>query len=280
MYKRQVFGQPDVNQIMSTAGLAWVHLSSAGYARYDRTDLLDAFARRGALLTKSSRVYDEPCALHVLAFMCAGARRLPAALDSQRGARDWPQTALRARSGRLRDESAVIVGFGSIARRLVELLAPIGMPLSAVRRRVAGDEPVPTVASDDPRAVELALGQADHVVDLLPDNPATGRFFDGARFATIQPGAVFYNIGRGSTVDQDALRAALLSGRLSAAYLDVTTPEPLPASHPLWSTPGCFITPHTAGGHRDESLRLVEHFLRNLARFTTGEPLVDQIRLS
>jgi phosphoglycerate dehydrogenase-like enzyme len=271
-----VFGQPDVDQIIAAPRVAWVHLTSAGYARYDRTDLREAFRGRGAALTKSSLVYDEPCALHLLAFLCAEARQLTGALDAQRGAHDWPQKRLRARSRLLRDETAVIVGFGSIGRRLVELVTPLRMRLSAIRRRVAGDEPIPTFALDDPRATR-ALCEADHVIDVLPDSPSTSRFFDGARIGTLKAGAVLYNIGRGTTVDENALQAALGSGQLSAAYLDVTATEPLPPAHPLWTTANCFITPHTAGGHATESIRLVRHFLDNHARFTTGQPLIDRI---
>jgi phosphoglycerate dehydrogenase-like enzyme len=270
------FGQPDVDQIIACPRLAWVQLTSAGYAHYDRADLYEAFRERGAALTKSSLVFDEPCALHLLAFMCGQARQLAVALDSQRGTRGWPQTALRARSRLLRDQAAVVVGFGSIGRRLVEMLAPLHMRLSAIRRRVVGDEPVPTYQPDDPRARE-ALGDADHVIDVLPDSPSTRRFFDARRIAQLKAGAVFYNIGRGSTVDQEALREALESDRLAAAYLDVTVPEPLPPEHPLWSAPHCFITPHTGGGHAEESVRLVRHFLDNLARFTVSAPLLDRV---
>jgi phosphoglycerate dehydrogenase-like enzyme len=271
-----VFGQPDVGQIIATPRVAWVHLSSAGYTRYDRDDLREALVRRGATLTKSSRVFDEPCALHILAFMCAEARQLGAALDDQRGTRPWRQAELRAGSRLLRDQAAVLVGFGSIGQRLVELLAPHHLRLSAIRRRVVGDEPIATFASDDGRAAR-ALAEADHVIDLLPESRATETFFDRARLAALKQGARFYNVGRGSTVDQEALRGALVSGHLAAAYLDVTTPEPLPAAHPLWSTPRCFITPHTAGGNGDEGPRLVRHFLDNLARFTAGEPLLDRV---
>jgi phosphoglycerate dehydrogenase-like enzyme len=90
-------------------------------------------------------------------------------------------------------------------------------------------------------------------------------------------GAIFYNIGRGMTVDQEALVAALQSGQLGGACLDVTDPEPLPTDHPLWTAPNCLITPHTAGGQRFEKRVIVDHFLGNLRRFLAGEPLIDTI---
>jgi phosphoglycerate dehydrogenase-like enzyme len=168
----------------------------------------------------------------------------------------------------------VLLGFGAIGRRLAELLAPFHVTITAVRRRPAGDENV-TVVTEDKLADALAT--ADHVVDILPENPATVGFFNAARLAATQPGAIFYNVGRGTTVDQDALLAALQSGHLGAAYLDVTDPEPLPPEHPLWSAPHCYITPHSAGGHRTEPQRLVQHFLDNLRRFEKGEPLSDRV---
>jgi phosphoglycerate dehydrogenase-like enzyme len=269
-------GQPDVGQVIASPRLRWVHLTTAGYTPYDRDDVRAALAARGAALTKSSLVYDEPCAEQLLTYLCAEARQLPAMLSIQQTTRAWPQREFRGRSRLLRGQSLVIVGFGSIARRLCELLQPLHVEVAAIRRAVGGDEPVPTWRMDDPRAV-AALGRADHVIDVLPGSPSTDRFFDADRFAAFKPGAAFYNVGRGTTVDQEALRAALLSGRLRAAYLDVTAPEPLPADHPLWTTPGCFITPHTAGGHQDEPQRLVGHFLENLRRFTARQTLLDRI---
>ncbi|MBC8109261.1 MAG: D-2-hydroxyacid dehydrogenase, partial [Anaerolineae bacterium] len=79
------------------------------------------------------------------------------------------------------------------------------------------------------------------------------------------------------TVDQNALRKALESNHLSAAYLDVTTPEPLPPEDPLWTTPNVYITPHIGGGVQDEQARLIEHFVTNLSRWRNREPLLNQI---
>ena len=88
---------------------------------------------------------------------------------------------------------------------------------------------------------------------------------------------MFYNIGRGTTVDQTALYDALKNHRIAGAYLDVTTPEPLPADHPLWQLPNCWITPHAAGGHSDEPFRLVRHFRKNLERHDRGQALLNQV---
>jgi len=115
------------------------------------------------------------------------------------------------------------------------------------------------------------------VVNILPENDSTIGYVNARRLACCKPGARFYNVGRGTTVDQTALLEALQSRRLDAAYLDVTDPEPLPVEHPLWTTPNCFITPHAAGGRYDEDEALVNHFLANLAAFQAGTQLTDRV---
>jgi phosphoglycerate dehydrogenase-like enzyme len=268
------FGQPAVRGVMRSARLRWVHLTTAGYERYATEGFRAAMKARGAILTTSSLVYSEPVAQHTLAMMLALARKLPASWEAQWTDRSWQYRPIRAQSVLLNGQTAVILGLGAIGRRLIELLAPFGMNLIAVRTAARGDEPVRTV----PQAqVEWVLPLADHVISTLPGGDATRHFMNASRFAAMKPGAIFYNVGRGSTVDQESLLAGLRSGRLSAAYLDVMDPEPLPAEHPLWRAPNCYITPHTAGGHRDEQERIVSHFVQNLRRLVTGQPLMDRV---
>jgi phosphoglycerate dehydrogenase-like enzyme len=268
------FGQPEASQCAAQPRLAWVHLATAGYTSFDEPAIRTAFAGRGATLTTSSAVFAEPCAQHVLGFMLAGARQLPAAIVQGATERGWPKDRLRQASVLLRRQSVLLVGFGAIGRRLTELLAPFHLDVRAVRRRPRGDEPCPTFAE---AALPELLPGADHVVNLLPASADTRHFFDARRLAVVKRGAIFYNIGRGTTVDQEALRAALDSGQLRAAFLDVTDPEPLPPAHPLWTTAGSVITPHSAGGHADEPARLCEHFLANLRRREAGQPLADRV---
>lgn len=268
------FGQPPADQAIKLPNLRWLHLNSAGYTAYDRQDLREALSERGAILTNSSGVYSEPCAQHLLAMMLSLARQLPQSLDGQRGAREWSDTRIRADSVLLTEQTALLLGFGAIARRLVELLQPLGMNIIAARRRIAGDESVRVVELSE---VESYLPLADHIVNILPAHDSTRHFLDARRLAAVKRGAIVYNVGRGTTVDQAALIRGLESGQVAAAYLDVTEPEPLPPDHPLWSAPNCLITPHTAGGHANESERLVRHFLENLNRFTAHEPLVDRV---
>ena len=269
-----VFGQPDVGDVLRAHKLRWLQVSSAGYTRYDTPGFRAAMKERGVIVTNSSSVYAEACVEHVLAFMLAQARLLPQTLATRcaNGVPKWHM--LRAGSRLMTGQRVLIAGYGTIARRLIEVLDPFQMEIVAMRRNPRGDEPVRIVRPDGIMA-ELAL--ADHVVNILPDSAETRGYFNSDRFAVMKPDAVFYNIGRGTTVDQEALADALECGRPAAAWLDVTTPEPLPQGHRLWTTPNCHITPHTAGGHCGESLTLVRHFLGNLGRFHRGENLLDRI---
>lgn len=267
-----LFGQPDPERALALPDLRWIQITSAGYTRYDTEEFRARLSAKGAILTNSSSVFNEPCAQHLLAFLLAFARRLPQARDEQRDERNWTVARMRVDSRLLQEGKLLIVGYGAIARRLVELLAPFGMDIQAVRRDPKGDEAVPTFPIDE---LDRLLPDADYVANILPANASTDGLFDAARFAKMKEGALFTNIGRGTTVDQDALLAAL--PRLGGAYLDVADPEPLPKDHPLWNAENVLITPHTAGGHRGEELRLVRHFLGNLERFRKGEPLMDRV---
>ncbi len=266
------FGQPEAEQCVACGRLLWVQLTSAGYTAFAGEDVREGLITRGVPVTSSSAVYDEPCAQHALAFLLAQARQLPRSLRGP-AAQAWDRVPTRAASFLLAKQTVLLVGYGAIARRLAELLAPFGVAVLGFRRRPRGDEPIRVLPVAE---LDRWLPGADFVVDILPAAADTVEFFGPARFALMKPGATFVNIGRGATVDQEALAAAL-RGRLGAAYLDVTTPEPLPPGHPLWDQPNCFITPHVAGGHGDEYDRLVAHFLDNLGRFLGGHPLAGRV---
>lgn len=267
------FGQPDVQDVLESDRLKWVHLSSAGYTRYDRTDLRQAMKNRGGCLTNSSTVYADPCAQHVVAMMLSVARQLPQSLESQQQ-RLWNYIELRDRVQTLTGHTALLVGYGAIGRRLTELLKPFKVNMIGFRRTPSGDEPIPVLPLSE---LNRHLPQAEHVINLLPAAESTTGFFDVSRLALMRPGAVFYNVGRGTTVHHAALREMLACGRLLAAYLDVFDPEPLPSDDPLWITPRCYITPHTAGGFAEEIERLVEHFLENYNRWRLHQPLLDVV---
>jgi phosphoglycerate dehydrogenase-like enzyme len=98
--------------------------------------------------------------------------------------------------------------------------------------------------------------------------------------AAMKPTATLINIARGSVVDQDALLTALNDKQISAAFLDVTTPEPLPEDHPLWRVENAHISMHLSGRAQDKMfVRSAQRFLENLSRYRAGEPLTPQVNL-
>ena len=269
------FGQPDPDQVMRLGRLKYVQLTTAGYTRYDTDAFRAAVKKNGTCVCNASSIYAEPCAQHILAMMLALARRLPQSLDNQRSDHAWPYLPLRAQSKLLNGQTVLLIGYGAIARRLAQMLVPLGVKMIGFRRRATADEAGVTMRTID--QLDEHLPTADHVVNVLPASAETEDFFDASRLARLKPTATYYNIGRGTTNDEAALERALRQQQFAAAYIDAFADEPLPPSHPLWTTPNCFITPHTAGGHENEAERHVEMFLEKLNRFQRGDELIDRI---
>ncbi len=268
------FGQPDAAQCLALPKLRWVEVTTAGYTRYDTPEFQEAFRARGAAFSNVSEVFADPCAQHVLAMMLALGRRLLPSYRDQITDGSWHYAERRYDSRLLTGQSVLLLGFGAIGRRLAELLAPFGVKITAVRRQTRSERGVRIIPEE---SVSSALAEADHVVNILPDNASTRNYVNARRLACLKPGARFYNVGRGSTVDERALIEALRAGRIGEAYLDVFETEPLPPDHALRAAPNCFITPHTAGGRHDQDTAIVRHFLRNLAAFERGEAMVDRV---
>ncbi|NBV32855.1 MAG: D-2-hydroxyacid dehydrogenase [Proteobacteria bacterium] len=268
------FGQPNPADCIGNARLRWVEVTSAGYTRYDTPEFFDSFKGKGAFFTNASGVFSDPCAQHVMAMILAFARQILPSHRDQLTDHAWHYDERRYHSRLLTGQTVLLLGFGAIGRRLAELLAPFGVRLLALRRQSIAASNAAVIRAEE---LPAALAEADHVVNLLPENPLTHNFINTERLALFKGGARFYNVGRGTTVDQAALASALRCGHLSDAYLDVTVPEPLPPDHELWTLPNCYITPHTAGGRHDQDEAVVRHFLKNLAAFEKGEALEDRV---
>ncbi len=271
------FGQPSREACERSSTLRWLAINSAGFTKYDAPAFREGLREQGTVFTNMSAVFADPCAQHILGMMLALNRRLlDSWTDQQHPVPRWTYTERRRQSRLLNGQTVLILSYGAIARRLVELLQPFGMKIFALRRRAYSEAGVHVIAEERLSAV---LPEVDHLVNILPQNESTDRYVNARRLALLKPGARFYNVGRGTTVDQDALLDALRDGRVGEAYLDVTDPEPLPPEHPLWRTPHCYITPHTGGGRSDQTEAVMEHFIANLNRFERGDldGMVDRV---
>lgn len=170
------------------------------------------------------------------------------------------------------------VGMGDIGSSFAHRAHMLGAEVVGVRRHAAACPPycLRVVGTEK---LDQELPQADLVALSLPGTPETEHLFDAARLAKCKPGAILLNVGRGKTVDHDALAAAIQSGALYGAALDVTDPEPLPPDHPLWGLDTVLITPHISGRFSlPKTLEnIVAIFVHNLQRYAAGETLDNQM---
>jgi phosphoglycerate dehydrogenase-like enzyme len=165
---------------------------------------------------------------------------------------------------------------GPIGVETARLGVALNMNVEAIRRTPNGTEPCPTFSFDQ---FSRVLAHADWVAVALPLTDDTRQIFNAETFAIMKPGAHFINVGRGELVDEDALIAALQSGHLAGAALDVFATEPLPPDSPLWNMDNVIITPHSSSASAQSGLRSEDIFVKNFARYVAGESLLNEVNL-
>lgn len=254
--------------------LSFVQSLSAGTDQYDRA----VFAAHGIRLASAAGANANAVAEHAVGLMLGVSRRLFLARDDQR-AKHWSgmKSDFAAREDELAGKTALVVGMGRIGAKLIRLLRAFEMRVIGVRRNpeagAAGADEVHATS-----ALPALLPRADFVVLVCPLTEATRGLIGAAAFAAMQPDAVLINCARGPVVDEAALIAALGAGRIRAAGLDVFATEPLPAESPLWTLPGAFVTPHTAGETCAYEDNVLDQMMENIARLQRSETaLVNQV---
>jgi phosphoglycerate dehydrogenase-like enzyme len=263
--------------VASAARLKWVHCSGHAVGHFPLAEL----AARAITVTNSRGVQAIAIAEHVMACILALARRLPQTMRDQEERLWRPNDLIGTVSPwLLSGRTLAVIGVGTIGEAIAARAKAFGMRLIGVRRHAERGRPAgfdEVVGSVD---MDRALGLADIVVAAAPLTAETNLLLDADAIAKLKPGAVVVNIARGQLVDEDALAAALLDGRLGGAALDVFTTEPLPASSPFWSLPNVIVTPHNSGfraGHFDA---VIDLFSDNLTRFERGDELLNVVDLN
>ncbi len=249
--------------------LRWIHSQAAGIDYVDHAPgLLDA----GVVITSSSGVHARPLSETVVGAIIALAKGFPQAMRRQ-GRREWVRYTPEDVTGKV----VAIIGAGKIGTGIAQWCRVMGMRVVGVRRSapVEGSDvgPFGWVAGRD--GLAEALSASDYVVLCAPRTPETVGMIGVKEFAAMKVGARFINVARGDLVDETALIAALESGRLGGAYLDVFATEPLPDDSPLWDMENVLITGHSGAGSADRDERVVEIFLENLGRYLGGRALVN-----
>ncbi len=254
-------------------GLLWVHSYTVGMDRCsDASDDL----RADRIFTNNKRLSGPTIAEHGIAMLLAISRGLPAYSAAQ-AERQWRRELSTGLAfGELAGKTLLVAGLGGIGTEVARRAHGLGMRVIATRN---SSRDGPDFVSYVGLSGELATlaGEADVVVNALPLTEETAGLFDADLLAQIKPGAIYINVGRGQTTDTAALVAALQSGQLYGAGLDVTDPEPLPEDSPLWQLPNVIITPHVAAAGGDSLQRTALIAAENLRRYVGGEPLLNLV---
>jgi len=238
-----------------------VQLLSAGY-----DNVLHALPT-GVLLANASGVHDASTAELAVTLTLSSLRGIPEFVAAQ-GRSQWLPADSRPS---LADKKVLILGYGGIGVAIARRLSGFEATLTAVASRArAGDDLVPSVHGVD--ELPSLLPEHDVVIVIVPLSDATQGLVDRDFLASMRDGSLLVNVSRGKVVDTEALVAAAGSGRIRAA-LDVTDPEPLPADHPLWRTPGVLISPHVGGVTSAFTPRAVALLREQIAAFGGERPL-------
>ena len=250
---------------LDSPSLQWIQVFNAGIDH----PVFAMMRSKGLRLTTGSGTSAIPIAQHVVMCLLALARDLPGSIvDQQR--REWRPRQI----GDVEERVVGVLGMGPIGAEAARLAGHLGMRAIGMRRTVSGYEPCETWTFD--RLDEL-LGVVDDLVLALPLTTETRQLIGARELALLRPGARLVNVGRGDLIDESAMIAALQSGQLGGAGLDVFATEPLPTDNPLWNLPNVIITPHTSGDSPLATRRVNELFIDNLRRWHGGEPLLHEV---
>lgn len=255
------------------SGLLWIHSYTVGMDRCSgASDTLQA----DRIFTNNQRLSGPTIAEHGIAMLLAISRGLPAYSAAQ-AERQWRrELSAELGFGELAGKTLLVAGLGGIGTEVARRAHGLGMRVTATRNSSRqGPDFVAYVGLAD--ELGALASEADVVVNALPLTEQTNGLFDAELFARIKPGAIYINVGRGQTTDTSALVAALESGHLYGAGLDVTDPEPLPEDSPLWLLPNVIITPHVAAAGGDSLQRTALIATENLRRYVSGEPLLNLV---
>lgn len=262
-----MYDKPDMAVAISHASaMRWLHTLYAGVDGIP----LDVLARQGAVLTNGAGTNAVTIAEYVVMGMLTLAKGYREVVRAQ-DRREWLQAP--PRKVELAGSKALLLGYGAIGKLIETRLKAFDIEVVVARRN-------PDPGTLGPNDWRPRIGEFDWVILAVPATPETDGMIDRAALAAMKRSAVLVNIARGSVIDQDALVEALSAERIGGAFLDVTTPEPLPPEHRLWTLPNAHITMHLSGQAQENMFaRGADRFIANLDRWHRGEPLQYVVNL-
>lgn len=255
----------DKSQIAPAKNVRYIHTISAGIDGY--IDEVDRCHGSALPVTNGAGVYSDAVGEHVIALLLAVVHGIVPSVRNM-AEKQWPAIPML---GNVNGKTIAVLGTGDIGNNAARICAAMGARVLGFKLHAC--EPFPPYSEiytgDD--GLDALLPQADAVLVCLPGSPFTKDMLDARRIGLMKAGSVLVNIGRGSIVNTEALMEALRSGRIAAAGLDVTEPEPLPPDHPLWDCPNVLITPHISGLGASKQ-KHAEWFAENLRAYLEGRP--------
>jgi phosphoglycerate dehydrogenase-like enzyme len=251
--------------------LRWVHTTPAGGGSQVRAAQLTSAELERITFTTSGGVHAEPLAEFAVFGVLAGAQGLPQLLKDQRE-HEW---GARRPVPQVANQRVAVVGLGGIGRAVARKLSAFGADVVGVHRRDLEAEGVTHIVP--PECLGALLPEVDAVVLCLPATELTRHMLSRELLGQVKEGITIVNVGRGSTVDEEALIEALSDGRVGFAALDVFEHEPLPTDSPLWGLPNVLVSPHNAGTYEQEERKIAELFAENAGRLLDGKPLVNVV---
>ena len=256
-----VFGEPSLIRkvLPALTNLHWVQSTWAGVE-----PLLDPSLRRDYALTNARGVFGELMSEYVFGYLLAHERRIFERYQAQQERR-WDNSV----TGMLRGKTIGLLGVGSIGAHLAATAKHFRMTICGYTR-ASEDCPDLDVYYHGDELLEFARG-LDYLVSVLPNTSVTHHIVDANLLNSLPSHAIFINVGRGSAVDETALTEVLETGKIAGAVLDVFEQEPLPETHPFWTTPNLLLTFHTSAPSLPEDLAFL--FAENYLRFINGEEL-------
>lgn len=248
--------------------LRWVQSSSSGIG-----PMLERFGVAGSQLvvTNAAGIHAQPLAEFVLMATLYFAKEVPR-LNAWKAGRHWERYCGYEVAG----SRMLLIGLGSVGRRIAELSSAVGIEVIGHRRSSGGAVPPGVSRLVDADGIDAELPSTDQLVIAVPDTSLTKNLIDRRRLELLPESAVVINVGRGSIIDEVAMIDLLGAGRLRGAGLDVFASEPLPVDNPLWTLPNVIVVPHSASTVVQENDRLVDLFIENLHRYLDGRPMVNR----
>jgi phosphoglycerate dehydrogenase-like enzyme len=225
--------------------------------------LLPAIKDKDIQLTGIKGIFGPLMSEYIFAYILADLRDI----DHYREQQHTSTWAAFKHPPTLTGQTMLIVGTGSIGKHLATTARHFGMKTIGVNRTGAQHDEFDQITTN----LDSVVGEADYVIGCLPETPSTRKIFDGNCFSRMKQSATFFNVGRGSSVDDEALVEALDRDQIRKAVLDVFEEEPVTEAHPFWATPNVVVTPHVSAPSHPKDIAGI--FLENLSLHESGESL-------